>query len=271
MRATVVQRGGLHAAGAGAGRGVVHGDGGDDFILGQNGDDRIFGGSGQDDITGGHNVIGGQDGSDIIEGGDDADVILGDNGRIYRDWTGNDADRWVTYPAPFADVIREVERYDDIEYKLSEDYVDTLTGSDDIHGDGGDDIIHGQRGDDTIHGGAGDDELIGQLGNDKIHGDADQDTILADNGYITRDYLDEATARVNNNGSWHRDVTLQTYATVTQMIKLGEALSENDLANMLSADWTIAVGRALCNGAVQLARASIFARSSAQLSSVFMR
>ena len=140
-------------------------------------------------------------------------------------------------------MIREVERYDDIEFKLSEDYVDTLTGSDTIHGDGGDDIIHGQRGDDTIHGGAGDDELIGQLGNDKIHGDADQDTILADNGYITRDYLDEATARINNNGSWHRDVTLQTYASVTQMIKLGEALSENDLANMLSADWTIALGR----------------------------
>ena len=227
----------------GGGDDEIYGDGGDDFILGQNGDDRIFGGNGQDDITGGHNVIGGQDGSDIIEGGEDADVILGDNGRIYRDWTGNDADRWVTYPAPFADVIREVERYDDIEFKLSEDYVDTLTGSDTIHGDGGDDIIHGQRGDDTIHGGAGDDELIGQLGNDKIHGDADQDTILADNGYITRDYLDEATARINNNGSWHRDVTLQTYASVTQMIKLGEALSENDLANMLSADWTIAMGR----------------------------
>ena len=162
-------------------------------------------GSGQDDITGGHNVIGGQDGSDIIEGGDDADVTWGDNGRIYRDWTANDADRWVTYPAPFADVIREVERYDDIELSFLKIMSTRLPGVTRFTVTVETTIFTASV--EMIRSMAEQGyELIGQLGNDdpwRCRSGHD----FGDNGYITRDYLDEATARINNNGSWHRDVT----------------------------------------------------------------
>ncbi len=222
---------------------TIYGGDGDDFILGQNGADTIHGGAGQDDILGGHNVLGGHDDNDTISGGDDADVILGDNGVIHRDWTGDSNNRWELYPAPFADVKRTVERFDDIEANLVGIHVQQFTGNDTISGDEGDDIIHGQRGDDVIHGGAGDDELIGQLGSDTIHGDAGHDTILADNGYITRDYIDSQHVRTNNNESWHRDITLQSYVTISEMFQLHESLASEELDRLLAADWTVTLGR----------------------------
>jgi len=219
----------------GAGNDTIFGDAGDDFLMGQQGQDTLHGGLDEDDITGGHNVLTGHDDNDLIHGdtaGDiasgDADVILGDNGVIERELTSlSSPDTWTEYPAPFIDVIRTITRYDDI---------DTVTGNDTIHAGGGDDIVHGQRGEDTIHGDNGDDELLGELGNDIIHAGAGNDTALGDGGGILRDYVDPQTPRRNANGSWHRDVILQDYGSITQIIplsRLADVSEETELAEHL--------------------------------------
>ncbi len=97
----------------GGGNDEIHGGPGDDLIMGEQGDDRLFGDQGDDDIIGGHNVRFGADGSDFIDGGDGADVALGDNGTISRRPVSGQAWVWQRYPAPFADVIRDVVLFDD--------------------------------------------------------------------------------------------------------------------------------------------------------------
>ncbi|MGG6284259.1 DUF4347 domain-containing protein [Leptolyngbya sp. AN03gr2] len=183
-------------ASEGGGNDTLYGDQGDDILLGQQGNDDLNGNEGEDDMIGGHNVIGGADGDDRMDGGAAADVMIGDNGTITRRLVNG---TWQRYVAPFNSVIRDVTRFDD---------VDRIGGNDTMSGGSGDDIIQGQRGDDRIDGGAGDDELYGQLGNDFITGSDGQDTILGDVGLISRDYNPDGTARVNLNGSWHRDVIL---------------------------------------------------------------
>lgn len=187
----------------GGGDDVLYGNQGDDILLGQQGNDIMYGGAGEDDMTGGHNVLGGADGNDSMDGEADSDVMLGDNGTITRRWVNN---AWQRFVAPFATVIRDIVRFDD---------VDRIAGNDTMVGGTGDDIIQGQRGDDFIDGGAGDDELYGQLGNDIIQGGDGQDTILGDVGIITRDVNPDGSARRNLNGSWHRDVILTDVGRVT--------------------------------------------------------
>ncbi len=221
----------------GAGADTIHGDAGDDFLLGQQGGDLLFGDAGEDDITGGHNVRFGEDGDDQIDGGSEADVILGDNGRITRSLLENQSDAWERYPAPFADVIRHVERYDDI---------DGVEGHDTILGQGGDDIVHGQRGNDTIDGGSGDDELLGELGDDTIVGGDGHDVLLADVGRVVRDLNDNGTPRRNENGWWHRDVFLEDVATIAGSIDLDQTPLRSfdpELAEkMLRADLIVVTG-----------------------------
>ena len=189
----------------GADNDSIYGGDGDDLILGQQGDDLIVGGLGEDDLIGGHNVIGGVDGNDTILGGnsppfgfevpgsgspfdpdidvvdlDGADVILGDNGIITRQWIVDPTtpnERWQRYPAPFADVIRGIERFDDI---------DLVAGNDRLYGQGGDDIVLGQRGNDVLAGDSGDDELIGHLGDDSLSGGTGHDVLVADAGQVVR-------------------------------------------------------------------------------------
>ena len=177
---------------------TIFGGSGDDFILGQQGADVLYGEAGQDDIVGGHNVPFGLDGNDTIHGGEDADVILGDNGLIMRRILEDGS--YELYPAPFADVIRDIVRFDD---------TDAVAGDDTIYGGAGDDIIHGQRGDDTIFGDQGDDELFGDLGSDAIEAGEGHDVVLGDEGQIIRAYHEDGTPRLNSNGSWHRDVVLE--------------------------------------------------------------
>jgi Ca2+-binding RTX toxin-like protein len=191
------------------GNDVIFGNQGDDTILGQQGDDHLYGGTGEDDILGGHNVIGGTDGNDIIDGGANADVAIGDNGRLMRRANGIE---WQRYPAPFADVIRDVERFDDIEFIAG---FTTTTGNDTLRGSSGDDILHGQRGNDRLEGGSGDDELYGELGHDTLQGGSGQDTMLGDVGIISRAYNPDGTPRRDANGSWHRDVVLTDVASLT--------------------------------------------------------
>lgn len=77
-------------------------------------------------------------------------MILGDNGEILREAIRNETEYpwtvyiWNHYPPPFDnETIRDVRRYDDIDY---------VYGNDHIEGGRGNDILHGQRGDDEIHG-----------------------------------------------------------------------------------------------------------------------
>ena len=224
----------------GAGNDTINGDAGDDFILGQQGNDRLFGDSGEDDITGGHNVLFGADGDDYMSGGTEADVMLGDNGLIERRIIGNASltdGLWERYPVPFDDVIRDVQRFDDVDF---------VGGDDIMYGDEGDDIIHGQRGDDELHGGPGTDELFGEIGNDTISGNDGPDIIIGDVGYILRAYNEDGTPRVNKNGAWHRDVSLEEVAFIKGVINIDTTPLKDmpdDLAkHLLLADLLILTG-----------------------------
>lgn len=197
------------AANQGGGDDILFGNQGDDTILGQQGQDIIYGGSGEDDILGGHNVRGGADSNDQVDGGANSDVVLGDNGQITRRPLANGS--WQKYPAPFADTIRDVIRFDD---------VDRIGGNDTLRGSAGDDILQGQRGNDWIDGGKGDDELIGQLGNDFLLGRSGQDFALGDTGIILRDYNPDGTPRLNRNQSWHRDALLLDVANLVDSYNL---------------------------------------------------
>jgi hypothetical protein len=112
---------------------------GDDFIFGQEGSDAVDGGSGNDDIIGGHPRLFGYDAGDDLQGGDDDDVVVGDNAQILRTRVSNGdtypwilGSIWKTYPAPFDNsVIRNVKRYDDIDFVQGDD---TIYGNAGKHG-----------------------------------------------------------------------------------------------------------------------------------------
>ncbi|MGP1387017.1 MAG: DUF4347 domain-containing protein [Thainema sp.] len=211
--------------GDGGGNDLIYGNEGDDTILGQQGSDFLYGNSGEDDMLGGHNVQGGADAGDTMNGGSEADVMLGDNGQITRRPGINGT--WQRYPAPFADVIRDVVRFDDAETVQG---FTQFFGNDVMQGSTGDDIMHGQRGNDSMRGGAGDDEMYGELGNDTMNGDAGQDTMLGDVGIITRAYLANGRPRINADGSWHRDVILTDVGTVVGTANSGAQLPESSIA-----------------------------------------
>jgi Ca2+-binding RTX toxin-like protein len=246
-------------ANEGGGDDTIYGGSEDDFILGQQGNDTIYGGAGQDDITGGHNVIGGSDGSDILYGGDKpgspaanvslenyvtpgdgSDIILGDNGIITRTVVGVDA--WRTYPAPFADVIRIVAPFDNIDF---------VQGNDSIYGDAGQDSIYGQRGDDTLNGGAGDDEIMAGLGSDSITGGDGNDMLLGDAGQIVRAFDTDGSPVLNANGSWHRDVILEEIGSILGSVPLDTTplrVTDPELAHKLLLTDLLILGGSLLPG-----------------------
>ena len=215
---------------------IIRGQTGDDYIMGQAGDDQIQGGAGEDDIIGGHNVAGGPDGNDIISGGDDADVIIGDNGTIERIWNDT-AEAFERHPAPFADVIRHVVLFDNL---------DGIGGDDIINGDAGDDILFGQRGNDTLDGGTGDDELTGGLGNNGLIGGDENDILVGGPAQILRAYNLDGSPLVDSNGSWHRDIVFELVGTVIGFIDINdtpiEYLMWSLAEEMMRADMMLVVG-----------------------------
>ena len=101
-----------------------------------------------------HNYFTGKDVNDTIRGGDGDDVVLGDNGEILREYVSIVTEfpwrvyNWIRYAAPYdSEKIRDVRRYDDIDF---------IQGDDRIEGGNGNDILHGQRGNDWIYGDDGD-------------------------------------------------------------------------------------------------------------------
>ena len=63
-------------------------------------------------------------------------------------------------------------------------------GDDKVHGDAGQDVLYGQDGDDQISGGADDDDLYGELGADVLLGEDGDDAILGDRGGVQNRYED---------------------------------------------------------------------------------
>ena len=226
----------------------IHGGAGADMILGQQGADTIHGDAGEDDVTGGHDVLFGADGGDTIFAGDDSDVVLGDNGRIVRkalSWAQGppyvNALVWKRRTDANADILRSVQRFDD---------VDGVSGHDVMHGDGGDDQLHGQRGDDTIEGGEGQDEIHGDQGDDKLYGNGGDDTIIGDVGHFVRAFNGDGTPRVHpTTQKWLTNVVLEEQAYVTSWLPTYETktFTPAEALALLETDMLVSLG-AYSNG-----------------------
>jgi Ca2+-binding RTX toxin-like protein len=244
-------------ANLGAGNDWINGNQGDDLILGQQGNDRLDGDAGEDDLIGGQTIVGSPDGNDTINGGDDGDVAIGDNGLITRRPDG--AGGWQRYVARpgqgRGDVIRDVTRFDDREASLG---IPNAWGNDIVRGDDGEDILFGQRGDDWIEGGNGDDEAYGQLGNDVMLGGAGRDVLLGDVGIINRAYNANGSARLNADGSWHKDAIVTEVADLIALYDLGQL----DLAAMNAADLVLLSGLYRADGSKVLNADGTWANSA---------
>ena len=146
---------------------------------------------------------------------------------------------WQKHPgaAEHADVVRFVQRYDD---------VDGVHGDDVIYGNRGHDILHGQRGDDTIDGGAGEDEVYGEQGDDVLFGGPDADIILGDMGHVVRAFTEDGLPRLNpKTGAWHRNVVLEEQAHLTkQWVNTWRDahLEEDEVLQLINADLLLALG-----------------------------
>ncbi len=116
-----------------AGKDIIFGGTGDDYVEGNGENDWIFGGIGDDRLRG-------NQGDDVIFGGFGEDNIRGN--------AGNDA-----LFGGFGD--------DNIRGNGGIDFIAGNSGDDRLRGGGGSDFIQGNGGDDTINGGRGDDVLFG--------------------------------------------------------------------------------------------------------------
>ncbi|NQV45079.1 MAG: hypothetical protein HQ501_09265, partial [Rhodospirillales bacterium] len=229
----------------GGGNDTIYGEAGDDFILGQQGDDTIFGGAGQDDIVGGHNVVGGADGSDTIDAGDGADVVIGDNGMLVRDLIAGECAtaEWTEYADLCGGVIREIIRFD---------HIDFIGGDDVIFGGEGADILVGQRGDDTIDGGDGVDEIIGGMGSDTLRGGAGRDYLIGDEGRVIRATDVSGDPLLCEAEDCLRNVLLEEVGIVTGMLDIDTTPMRTDdlelAAKILGADLVLLTGAFDANG-----------------------
>ena len=218
-----------------AGGDIIYGGAGDDIIFGQEGSDYIEGGTGSDDIVGGHSMRTGEDAGDVINGDSGHDAVLADNGEIIRDIVMYETFPWMTaiewqnYESPFNDhVVRQVRRYDDIDF---------VQGDDMIFGGGGNDELHGQRGDDYIEGGSGEDELYGELGSDELHGGEGNDIACGDICYAIRRYdtdgnpvvQSEITDTTSTN-VWHKDVILEELGEITQIQRISDRTDPDSMS-----------------------------------------
>jgi Ca2+-binding RTX toxin-like protein len=163
--------------------------------------------------------------------------VRGDNGTIKRKLIGLDLDTYERYPKPFGDVVRTIERFDDI---------DKITGNDRIYGGVGRDILHGQRGADRIFGQAGDDNIFGDLGSDFLSGGDGHDVVLAEPGQIVPVFNSDGTPFINVDGSWRRDVILEERGVIVDYLNGGidfETAFTNGLAErLLRADLILIAG-----------------------------
>jgi Ca2+-binding RTX toxin-like protein len=255
---TITSLGGQNIILGGTFADVIAAPGGTNIILGDNGEVTVGGDvfttepaiGGADVITGGAgaNIILGGALGDQITGGAGFDVVLGDNGIVKR--TGGVVTRVEStdFTVGGNDTIAGGGSDDVILGGAGDDVITAGVGNDVVVGDngtvdltvtpalvtstpptlGGADVIHGGDGNDTLYGGAGDDELYGELGDDTLYGESGQDILIGDVGVV------QATARLNTNGSIHKDVRLTDVGVITDRIDL-DGLSWTQLDRALAA------------------------------------
>jgi trimeric autotransporter adhesin len=157
---------------------VVHGNGGNDFILTAQGNDQLFGGMGHD----------------ALQAGSGQDQLLGDEGN---DSLNGNAGQDVLYGGLGNDVLNG-DTINDLAV-VGDDYLDGGAGDDLLQGQGGDDALLGGEGNDILiadddaadstrpvgrdylEGGDGLDKLYGGLGDDQLLGDTGDDRLFGDN------------------------------------------------------------------------------------------
>lgn len=161
--------------------------------------------------------------------------MLGDNGVITRQLVGDF--QWQRYPLPFDNVIREIDLFFG---------TTTASGNDTLMGGQGQDILHGQLGDDLLQGGADDDELHGDLGDNTLFGDDGNDILIANVGFVMREFDDNGLPRIDANGSWHRNVILEDIGTITGVMNISSTITTDEqtllASQILMADLVIGVG-----------------------------
>lgn len=180
---------------------TIYGRANDDYLEGNAAVDTIYGGAGQDDIVGGSDSPGRQDGADNLWGDDgqgdtaaDHDVITGDNARIVRPL--DSAGKWQVN-AFNGSVRRTVTLYD--VGKLGQPTIPaSVSGAEQIYGQGGDDLIYGQGGDDTIWSGVGDDYVEGNAGADTVDGGQGNDDLVGGTGRVNSDGPQGADGRLDS-------------------------------------------------------------------------
>ena len=152
--------GGSNLAGHRDGADVIHGDGGDDFVVGDNG------------------AI-----ARVVD-------VVGDKttDRVYAQRYGGKltASAKVRTAGGGAASTRFCPTAGTTSPRTCE--VAEAFGDDKVHGDAGQDVLYGQDGDDQISGGADDDDLYGELGADVLLGEDGDDAILGDRGGVQNRY-----------------------------------------------------------------------------------
>ncbi len=190
-------------------------------------------------------VIFGGYGNDSIRGGSGADTIFGDRGVVeYYDHSGKLVTRLGIEPGersldPNNPHFVPAKKTDGgFNQQRTVATRDVLIG--------GDDRLWGQLGNDWMAGGAGADEMIGGLGNDTMEGDGGADVMLGDVGEISRAVNPDGSARLNPDGSRHKDVLLTDVAYLVGSIALnGPDMPQGSQATvdaLLNADVTLLTG-----------------------------
>jgi Ca2+-binding RTX toxin-like protein len=249
---TITSLGGVNIVLGGAFADVLAAPAGTTIMLGDNGE-VVVGGDvvttepaigGADLITGGVGasiLLGGALG-DLITGGAGFDVVLGDSGIVRRAAGVVTRVESTDFALGGDDTIDGGGSDDVLLGGAGRDFLTAGAGDDVMVGDngvvdltvtpplvtsapptvGGGDVLHGDDGDDTLYGGFGDDELYGELGSDTLFGEAGQDILLGDTGVVL------ATARLDANGSLHKDVRVTDLGIVTGRVDL-DGLAWEDL------------------------------------------
>ena len=162
--------------GATAGRDVLVGTGGRNWVEALGGNDHVDGGAGADWLSG-------MAGNDVLEGGDGDDTLLGGLGH---DRLEGGAGRDVLSGGDGNDTLLAHDGGDVLEGDAGADYLNGGAGDDRMDGGAGDDLLYARGGDDTMRGGDGADTITGHDGADWIEGGADDDALR---GYDGRDTL----------------------------------------------------------------------------------
>ena len=212
-------------------------------------------------VGNGNNVVFGGVGGDTIKAGDGVDTILGDDGQVFYDAGGNITHVTTTdYNYGGNDMITVGNGYDVVLGGTGSDAITAGNGNDYLFGDnalvqymviGTADVVtraqsiaQGFGGDDTITAGFGNNAVVGGSGNDTIKlGDGDN-LAIGDNGEIVQAFDANGQLVENSNGDLHRDIVLETIASVVASLPIGTAsgLSATGLESAAASNLSLLAG-----------------------------